>query len=331
MWRRLFERCAEVGGPVHVHVAASVSGLTAGTIRARARREGWWQPHRDVVAPPGTSVTPRAWALAAIARLQGPDLDAPRPAALTRWSGLAAHGVGSTWPTRVQVAVPLDRAPEGGPRLEVVRSRTFELRELTTVAGLATFAAPVLVRHLAAVATPDALSGAIVDLVQQRQTTLEAVDAEHRRWPRYPGRSNLEAALARLGAAGRTDSPLELELRDRLLGAGIPLDTGQVRVPCRDGQAIHLDVGIAAIRFGIDADSMLAHATRTQLRSDVRRSNRLVDLDEDWRVLRATWEDLDRGFTDHLSLVREVVAAQSQRHLGVPWPLAADLAAGRCG
>ena len=125
--------------------------------------------------------------------------------------------------------------------------------------------------------------------------------------------------------AGRVDSSLELGFRDRFLSAGVPLDPGQVAVPRRDGGVLHLDLGIAAIRFGIEVDSMLAHATRAQLRSDVRRSNALAAIDDDWRVLRTTSEDLDAGWPDLLDLVRSVVSAQAQRHLGVPWPLSSDV------
>ena len=99
-------------------------------------------------------------------------------------------------------------------------------------------------------------------------------------------------------------------------------------MPCLDGRSLHLDLGIAAIRFGIDADSMLAHATRDQLRADVRRSNQLARVDDDWRVLRATWDDLHAGWEDLVAVVREVVSAQARRHLGVPWPTPADVRAG---
>ncbi len=321
MWSDLFEHCAEVGGPVHVHVAAAISGLTIGTIRGRADREAWWQPYRDVVAPPGTRVEARTWALAAIARLHGPHRHAPAPAALTRWSGAAALGVGPGYPTRVQAAVPVDRLPARGPRLEVVRSRTFDpARDIEVVGtpGLAVLRPPALVRALAAVADVDALTDLVIDLVQQRRTTLEDVVADHDRWRCYPGRPKISEVLARLGAAGRTDSSLERRLRRDLLAHGVPLDRGQVEVPCLDGRSIHFDLGIAVVRFGIDATSMRAHSHRGQLRVDATRSNQVARVDDDWRVLQATWEDL--GCPAFRGLVREVVAAQSQRHLGLPWP-----------
>jgi hypothetical protein len=97
-------------------------------------------------------------------------------------------------------------------------------------------------------------------------------------------------------------------------------------VPCRDGLPIHLDLGVAAARFGIDGQSMLAHATREQLLTDVRRSNHLVRVDEDWRVVQATWHDLGAGWPVFVDLVHDVLTAQCMRHLGVPWPRLRDLA-----
>lgn len=322
MWRSLFARCAEVGGPIHVHVAAEVCGLRPATIRARASREGWWQPYRDVVAPPGTRVDGRAWALAAIARLQGPDPHAPAPVALARWSAAAALGVGPGWPTRVQVVVPVDRLPVSGPRLEVVRSRTFDPRhdlEVVGRPGVAALGPPALARSLAAVADVPALTDVVTDLVQSRKASIADIVADHQRHRTYPGRPTLTEVLARLGAAGRTDSGLELHVRRELLAAGIPLDVGQVAIPCRDGRTLHLDLGIARIRFGVEVTSMLGHSTRRQLRVDAIRSNQLARVDDDWRVLQASWED--RGSGEFVALAREVVAAQSQRHLGRPWPV----------
>ncbi|MEX1178088.1 MAG: hypothetical protein WEB09_06475 [Nitriliruptor sp.] len=322
MWSDLFEHCAEVGGPVHVHVAADISGLTVNTVRGRAGREGWWQPYRDVVAPPGTPIDGRTRALAAIVRAQGPDRDAPAPVALTRWSGAAAHDVRSTWPTRVQVVVPFDRMPVRGAKLEVVRSRNLDPdRDIEVVGtpGLAVLRPPALVRGLAAVVDVPTLTDLVIDLVQQRRMTLEDVLAGHLASPCYPGRPKVTEVLRRLGADGRTDSTLERRLRRGLVADGIPLDRGQVEVPCLDGRSLHLDLGIARICFGIEATSMKAHSERSQLRDDARRANQLARVDDDWRVLQATWEDLDSAA--FRQLVREVVAAQSLRHLGRPWPV----------
>src|SRR5690606_18413134 len=101
----LFEHCQQQHGPVHVGVAAALSGVSVAAVRGRAEREGWWRPYGDVVAPPGTPQSGEYWALAAVARARGGNLEAPRPAALARWSAAAAYGVNKAWPTAVEVMV----------------------------------------------------------------------------------------------------------------------------------------------------------------------------------------------------------------------------------
>ena len=319
MWRDGFELSAAAGGPVHVRVLAAAVGVRPEAVRARAAREGWWHPYPDIVGPPGTPDTPRTRALAALAQVRGGDPDDPRPAALHRWSGAAAWGVHGAWPTAVQLVLPASRT-YAGDRLEVVRSRGYRESAVVVREGCRVVDAPWLVRSLAAVAEVPRLTDAVIDLVQARHTDLDRVTADHERLRRYPGRATAAEALARLGAAGRTDSSFERRMRERLVAAGIPLDVGQVEVPCAGGVTIHLDHGNAAIRFGIEDVSMKAHSQRHQLRADARRANALAAVEDDWRVLQATWEDLGTGWDTFIVLVREVVGIQSRRHLGVPWP-----------
>jgi hypothetical protein len=128
-----------------------------------------------------------------------------------------------------------------------VRSRTFAAEAVTTVDGAAVVSPAWLVRSLAPIADVALLTGLVIDLVQRRQLTLDELAAEHRRWRQYPGCCRVEEVLARLAATGRVDSSLEFGLRDGLEGAGIPLDRGQVEVPCLDGVTIHLDLGVAVV------------------------------------------------------------------------------------
>lgn len=324
MWADLFDLCLRRHGPVHVGVAADVSGFRVATIRDRAEREHWWVPYRDVIAPPGTPRTPEYWALAAVARAAGRCDESPLPAALTRWSAASAYGVHRGWPSAVEVAVTGHRSPARDSRFAPVRSRWFDAEAVRRIGPLAlpVVSAPWLVRDLARIASTEAVVSTVIDLVQQRHLTLEGLARDLESHPRFPGRRKVEAALSRLQDAGRTDSVPELEVRERLLAEGVPLDAGQVTVVCRDGVTIHLDLGIVAIRFAIEFDSMLAHSTRSQLRKDVVRSNQLARLPDDWRVLRMTTEDLGPGWDAFVALVRELVAEQSRRHLGVDWPLA---------
>jgi len=254
-------------------------------------------------------------------RARGPYPDQPLPAALTRWTGLAAYGIQRSWPTTPQVVVPSSRGPRGDARFQCIRSRSFPADALVRRGHLDLVPPDWLVRDLASVATTSVLTNVTIDLVQQRLLDLDRLTASVEGHLRFPGRGQLLEVLARLEAAGRTDSPLELTARDRLLAAGIPLDPGQVEVPCTDGRCLHLDLGIAAIRFGLDLESMLAHSGRAQLRTDIRRTNQLALVHDDWRVVRGTWEDLSaEGWPPFLELVTTVITQQSRRWLGRDWP-----------
>ena len=325
--RDLANLCRVLGGPVHVGVAARRLAVPERRIRRIARRDGWWQPHGDVIAPPGTPITSWTRAAAALAQVQGPDPAAPALCALGRWSGADLLGVGPGAPSRIQVLVPAERRPRSDTGPTIIRCRGFGPEAVTSHRGLSVASPSWLVRSAAAVASVPLLTDLVIDLCQQRFLDLAALRAHHAAWARYPGRARVSEVLARLDDAGRTDSSIELRTRERLVRDGVPLDHGQVPVPC-GLVTVHLDLGIEAIRFGIDLDSMLAHSSREQLRADVRRSNALASATDDWRIVRATWEDLDRDWPAFLALVRQVIAEQSRRHLGQPWPCPKDLRRG---
>jgi hypothetical protein len=323
-WRAWYDACRDAaGGPVRLSATAVAAGLDPSTVRRRANREGFWRPFPDVIGPPGAVPDADAWCKAALLHLGADDPDTL--AGVTRNTALWLYGIRGSAPTAVQATVPAERTVVGSPRLSVVRSRCLPPDDLTTRRGIRTVTPARLVRDLAPVTQLAPLRSAAIDLVQQRQTTLAELWAQHDRG-RFPGRPLLRRVLAELDAAGRTDSPLELRVRDGLSAEGIPLDRGQVPVPLRGGARIHLDLGVAAIRFGIEVDSMGAHSRRWQVTKDAQRANALARVDEDWRVLHATWEILERGWGRFTAEVREVVAAQSRRHLGVPWPRPSDLA-----
>lgn len=307
-------------GPVHVGIAAHRLGVPRRRILDLARRQRWWRPYPAVLAPPGTPRTPWTRAAAAVAHVRGGDPRDPVPCALGRWSAAASLDVGPGAPRRPQLLVPAERTPRSGAGPEILRSRGFGLDDVVSRGRLPVASPAWIVRSCAPVAGLQLLTSLVIDLVQARHLQLSVLAEHHARWSRSPGRPRVREVLERLDAAGRTDSTLELRVRERLVGAGVPLDRGQVAVDAGDGVPRHLDLGIARIRFGIEVDSMLAHSMRSQLRADVRRSNALALVADDWRIIRATWEDVEGGWEPFLDLVCRVVRDQSRRHLGVAWP-----------
>jgi hypothetical protein len=318
-WSLVLTTATTFHGVIHVRDAARIGGLRPDSVRRRARAEGWLRPFPGVLVVPGLSVGSRQLAIAATVAFSEPaqvDESAP-PVALTRSTALAYLGVQRSFPTRVELAVAHRRVLASRPRLDVVRSRLLTPVDVVTVEGVPVLRGPALARELAAVRDRPALRSLLVDLRVAGHLDLAELESSLRAWPRFPGKAVLRQALDDLLDAGRTDSPLEYRVRSGLVDAGIPLDPGQVAVP---GTRLHLDLGVAAIRFGIEVDSMAHHSSRTDLERDAQRANAVAAAGAEWAVLHATWQTVEHRWSAFVEQVGSVVAAQSQRHLGRPWP-----------
>ena len=346
-WAQLIEMSVAAGGPIDVRTAAPACALTVRAVRDRARREAWWRPFPNIVAVPGTQRDGRAWAKAATLHAAGrrgdpggaPDRDCDGDpggdagpghgrhrgrhlAALTRSSALALFGVQRSFPTRNEVVIHASRVLQPSPRLDIVRSTLLVSEEVGVRGGVPVVVGPALLRDLAAVREREALRRATIDLAKAGVLDLDALPAFLATQPAFPGKTRLRQVTADLFGAGRTDSPFELEVRERLAEEGIALDRGQVPLPGSSG--IHLDLGILAIRFGIELHSLGFHASRADLERDLARANAIAALDG-WRVLYATWSVLTGGWDAFVAQVRDVIAAQSRAHLGLDWPTATAL------
>jgi hypothetical protein len=324
-WVQLIETSVAAGGPIDVRAAAPACGLSVRAVRDRCRRECWWRPYPNIVSVPGTRRDGLAWAKAATLHAAGNHGDPQRDlAALTRTSALALLGLQRTFPTRTEVVIDARRVLRSASRLQIVRSRRVRSEELEERDGVPVVIGTALLRDLSAVRTRAALRSVAIDLAKAGVVDLDVMPAFLQAQPTFPGKSRLRQVAADLLGAGRTDSPFELEVRERLADEGIVLDRGQVPLPGTRG--IHLDLGILAIRFGIELNSLGHHGARAELDRDASRANAIAALDDDWRVLHATWSVLsDGGWEPFVEQARQVITAQSRRHLGTSWPCAADL------
>lgn len=323
-WQRAVAMSVAAGGPVHVRAVAATLGVQSRSVLRRAQREGWCRLFPEVIAAPGTPLSGEVWARAAVLHARGTTGDPERDlAAVTRDSALAVLGIQRSFPTRVTVTIPAGRYLRPAPRLEVVRSRLVTPDEVVDRDGAAILAGPALLRDLAAVRDRDGLRRAAIDLAHAGHVDLDHLPTFLAAHPTFPGRGILRQIAADLLGAGRTDSPFEFEVRERLASDGIQLDRGQVPLPGPHRR--HLDLGIVVIRFGIELHGFGFHAQRRDLERDAARANAVALLDDGWTVLHATWSVLSEGWQAFVAQVRQAITTQSQRYLGTDWPAAAHL------
>ena len=323
-WEHVVAASVAAGGPIDVRAVAATCGVTPRAILRRATREGWERPFPYVVAVAGTRMDGRAWACAAVLHATGGTGDPARDlAAITRGSALALLGVTRSYPTRSEVVIPAHRVLTPHPRLTVVRSRRLRTEDVAEQDGVPVVVGPALLGDLAAVRDQVGLRRAAIDLAHAGVVDLDALPAFLAAHPPFPGKPRLRQVAADLLGAGRTDSPFEYEVRTRLADEGIPLDRGQVPLP--GPQRLHLDLGILAIRFGIELHGFGFHAHRRDLERDTARANAVALLGDGWKVLHATWSVLGDGWGRFVDDVRQAITSQAQRHLGVAWPTAAHL------
>ncbi len=337
--QRLTAALVAAGGLARIDHLAGITGCSTRAVRAVAQRSLWWCPYPSVVGLPGSEVAgSEAWARAATLHARGRTGDRARDVvALTRRSALHHLGVARSAPTRVEVVMHTSRFVAPQPRLSVLRSSHLCAADIMRVRGVPVVRGAALVRDLAAVRDVGRLRSDAIWLQHAGYLDLGELRRMYTRCERFAGRGAVARVLSDLEAAGRVDSPLEHEFRAAFAGAGILLDRGQVEVPVpapvvavgerpRGGGSLHLDLGIAVIRFGIEVDSMAHHSSPEDLRRDAERRNRIAQVAEDWRILHLSYADLDRSrWAGVVAQARAVIEAQSRRHLGVAWPRVADL------
>lgn len=318
------------GGLATVPDLVRTTQLTSRAIRRNATRTGCWHPFPSVLGLPRLSPSSRDWLLAAALHAAGgSDVERRGLVAVTRISALHLLGLSRSAPTRVQLVVPRERTVRAHPRLAVTRSALLRAEDVTATSGVPVLRGAALLRELAAVRDLSRLRADAIELLHRRWCSLDELLELVERDRGFRGRQHLAQIAEELRSAGRSDSVLELEARRRFAADGIHFDRGQVVVPPPSADSwvapIHLDLGIATIRFGIEVDSMAFHSSPDDLRRDAARANRVAAQTDDWRVIHLTWADLHGGWREFVALTRGVIRDQARRHLGLDWPRRQDL------
>lgn len=133
--------------------------------------------------------------------------------------------------------------------------------------------------------TPRVLEGALDGVLHRRPRDLRAVEEVlERAGPTHPGRAQLSPLVA-ARMAGR--APTESELEDDLLAVmrrfGLPEP-----VPQHPYRGRRIDFAYPELLFGIEANSVAAHAAREDVQRNAEKANDLID----WWILYFTHHDI---------------------------------------
>ena len=281
---RLLERQA---GVVTLRQAVSC-GMSADTVRRRARDGRWRRLHPSVYLAGGHRLTgeARTWAAWLWA---GPHGTVSGPAAAFR------HGMVGRAPGVVDVTLPAarHRRPAAGVRWH--RHALLPLDEVTV--GGVRVTAPPLTALETALALPD--GSTFLDRALQRHVHFPSL---YRAYCRHLGRPGWARARKLICAsADRADSAAERLLIRILREGGI---TGWVV-----GYAFGpwtIDLAFPQQKVAIEVDGWAWHVDAERFRNDRRKQNALVRAG--WDPLRFTWHDLDGRPAAVLAEIRDTLA-----------------------
>ena len=238
------------------------------------------------------------WMAAVLA--SGPD------ARLSHRSCAALIGIRRSALAYVEVIVPRQRGRIPGVRTYV--SRRLRPQDCAEIDGIPCTSVARTLLDLATVLSRRDLERACDEAEVQEVFDLRAVEDVLRRSPRCRGVALLRAVL-REHAIGTTLTRFELEERALALldGAGIRRPEVNVRLVCRDGIAFEVDFLWRRERVVLETDGARFHSTPRQIERDRRKEAELVCAG--YRVLRATWWQVERDPRQVARMVRAALAA----------------------
>lgn len=310
--------------------AAAHHGLVR---RSEARSQGWSDAALRSLVRAGVLATdsrrvfrvvgaPRTWRQSVLAAVwaAGPGAVAIGPTAAV------LHGFDGHRPWRGDPPGPIHVLMEAGSQsfrrsgVRVHRTNQFLRNDRSEVDGIPVADPMRTWLSLCAAARPewperveDALDGAERDGLITRHRLVRRLEL----W-RIQGRNGVRVAATLLLRRERLRSTPRSVIERRLLrildGAGIKSPECQVRVRRPDGSVAFLDAAWRPLRYGIETDGNVAHATPRQRASDARRSNALVR--GDYVISRFTYEQIMHEPEYVASTVRATITTRA-RALGL--------------
>ena len=131
--------------------------------------------------------------------------------------------------------------------------------------------------------------------------------------PARPGSGVFLRSLHRLGGSGTSQSHSEVVLLDALRRRNVPVER-QVAVPVGGGRELHVDLGVAAVRWGIELDLHPEHRSYDGSANDARRYRDLHL--RSWQIEPVTEPDLydAEALAEHLAALYHARCADVADH-----------------
>jgi len=192
------------------------------------------------------------------------------------------------------------------PGVTVRRTGRLDRDERTHVGVLPVTTRPRTLLDLAS-ETPNLVEGALDGTLHRRQLSLRSMERLlERAGPHHPARRVL-APLVAARVAGRR--PTESELEDDLLAVlrryGLPEP-----VPQHPYRGRRIDFAYPELLFGIEANSVAAHAAKEDVQRNAQKANDLIE----WWILYFTYDDVHRTPAE---VARRVEDAIQRRRLNL--------------
>jgi len=234
-------------------------------------------------------------------------------AACLATGGVASHRcAGHLWRFRkferpvVEVVVTKGHAPRL-PGVTVHRTRLLDPADRTSVGGIPVTTRARTLLDLVAVA-PGLVEGAFDGALHRRRLSLRTMERLLERVPEHhPGRRLLAPLLAaRVSGRRPTESELEDDLLALIRRFGLPEP-----VPQYPYRGRRIDFAYPEILFGIEANSVQAHAAKEDVQRNAEKANELLE----WWILYFTYDDV-HGSADKVA--RRIDGAMTRRRLLLP-------------
>lgn len=295
-WGRLAWVAARQHGVVTVAQAAEV-GITRDAMARRARDQRWIRMHPGVYVMPGHPDTHERPLMAGLLFLG-------------RGAVLGVRSAGHLWglidqpPLVPEYLVPHERRRGRAGVVKVIRSRTLERKDITSIGPLVVTRIDRTLCDLAAILSEDDLREAVARAGQRSVDWPRRVAIRTAQLPALPGRTLLMAAVRDVLGEGRTDSVLERRARTLLKRHGLHPAPGVYPLVVQGRLIAMLDIAFPDHRVAIEVDGFAHHASPAQLRADHARQNRIVAAG--WTVLRVGAQELAGGSPELVSALRRL-------------------------